>query len=150
VTVLTESRRRARKLSGRLRRLGVRAVEDGGDTRRRGTRTRCATRGPVWWFGPQNHRMAGLVVWASKPSDGGFHRFGPQNLGGGPEARAELPRRDGRHVAASGSSRRSEATGEEARWPSDRIIPSRTKLALGLVVWLMYLGVVWRRGIRPI
>jgi len=92
-------------------------------------------------------RFGGLGL---KTIGGGFHRFGPQNLGGGPEAWAELPRRDGRHVAASGSSRRSEATGEEARWPSDRIIPSRTKLALGLVVWLMYLGVVWRRGIRTI
>ena len=58
--------------------------------------------------------------------------------------------RNGRHVAASGRSRGSKATGEEVRWPSDQIIPSRTKLALGLVVWLMYLGVVWARGIETI
>jgi len=43
---------------------------------------------------------------------GGFRGFGPQNPGGGPDA-------DGRHVAASVRSLRSEATGEEARWPSD-------------------------------
>jgi hypothetical protein len=33
---------------------------------------------------------------------------------------AEVPRRNGRHVAASGSLRRGEATGEEARWSSDQ------------------------------
>jgi hypothetical protein len=43
---------------------------------------------------------------------GGFRGFGPQNPGGGPDA-------DGWHVAASVRSLRSEATGEEARWPSD-------------------------------
>ena len=44
---------------------------------------------------------------------GGFRGFGPQNLDGGPDA-------DGRHVAASVRSLRSEATGEEVRWPSDQ------------------------------
>ena len=43
---------------------------------------------------------------------GGFRGFGPQNPGGGPDA-------DGWHVAASVRLLRSEATGEEARWPSD-------------------------------
>jgi hypothetical protein len=32
---------------------------------------------------------------------------------------AEVPRRNGQHVAASGSTRRDEATDEEARWPLD-------------------------------
>ena len=81
----------------------------------------------------------GLVVWASKPSAAGF-------AGLGLKTRAEVPMRNGRHVAASGRLLRSKATGEEARWPSDQIIPSRTNLALGLVVWLMYLGVVWAGG----
>jgi hypothetical protein len=45
------------------------------------------------------YSRVGLVVWASKPG----RRF----------------RGDGRHVAASGSSRRGEATDEEARWPLD-------------------------------
>ena len=43
---------------------------------------------------------------------GRFRGFGPQNPGGGPDA-------DGRHVAASVRSLRSEATGEKAWWPSD-------------------------------
>jgi len=43
---------------------------------------------------------------------GGFRGFGPQNPSRGPDA-------DGRHVAASVRSLRSEATGEEAQWPSD-------------------------------
>jgi hypothetical protein len=55
--------------------------------------------------------------------------------------------RNGRRVAASGRLLRNKATDEEVRWPSDQIIPSQTILALGLVVWLMYLGVVWARGI---
>jgi hypothetical protein len=38
----------------------------------------------------------------------------------GLKTRAEVLRRNGRHVAASGSSHRGEATGEEARWPSDQ------------------------------
>ena len=37
----------------------------------------------------------------------------------GLKTRAEVPRRNGRHVAASVRSLRSEATGEEERWPSD-------------------------------
>jgi hypothetical protein len=55
------------EVSGGSGRLGGRAVEDGGDTRRvtgeaygvRYSRT-------VWWFGPQNHRADGFRVWASK------------------------------------------------------------------------------------
>jgi hypothetical protein len=53
-----------------------------------------------------------------------FGGLGLKTIGGGftglgLKTRAEVPRRNGRHVAASGSSRRGEATGEEARWPSD-------------------------------
>jgi hypothetical protein len=55
--------------------------------------------------------------------------------------------RNGQRVAASRRLLRNKATDEEVRWPSDQIIPSQTILALGLVVWLMYLGVVWARGI---
>ena len=82
------------------------------------------------------YSRAGLVVWASKPSVAGF-------AGLGLKTRAEVPMRDGRHVAASGSSRRSEATGEKARWPSISIYPESDHIALGDVVKLiMYLGVV--------
>ena len=57
--------------------------------------------------------------------------------------------RDGRHVAASGSSRRSEATGEKARWPSISIYLESDHIALGDVVKLiMYLGVVRGFGQR--
>jgi hypothetical protein len=54
-----------------------------------------------------------------------FGGLGLKTIGGGftglsLKTRAEVPRRNGRHVAASGSSRRGEATGEEARWPSDQ------------------------------
>jgi hypothetical protein len=48
-----------------------------------------------------------------KTIDGGF-------TGLGLKTRAEVLRRNRRHVAASGSSCRGEATGEEARWPSDQ------------------------------
>jgi hypothetical protein len=33
----------------------------------RGTRMKYATRGAVLWFRPQNHRVDGYRVWASKP-----------------------------------------------------------------------------------
>jgi hypothetical protein len=50
--------------------------------------------------------------------------LGLKTIGGGfmgldLKTREEVPRRNGRHVAASRSSRRGEATDEEARWPSD-------------------------------
>jgi hypothetical protein len=54
----------------------------------------------VWYFGPQNHRW-----WV--------YGFRPQNPNGGSEQ--ERTARGG-----IGESRRGEATGEEARWPSDQ------------------------------
>jgi hypothetical protein len=53
-----------------------------------------------------------------------FGGLGLKTIGGGftglgLKTRAEVPRRNGRYVAASGSSRQVEATDEEARWPSD-------------------------------
>ena len=65
------------------------------------------------------------MVWVSKPSDGRF-------TGLGLKTRAEVPRRDGRYVAASGSSRRSEATGEKARWSLDQDYTGLDNSALGL------------------
>jgi hypothetical protein len=49
----------------------------------------------------------------------GLKTIGAGFTGLGLKTRAEVPKRNGRHVAASGNSRRGEATGEEARWPSD-------------------------------
>jgi hypothetical protein len=65
-----------------------------------------------------------------------------ERLGGlGLKTRAEVPRRNGRHVASSGSSRRGKATGEEARWPSDEDDTGLDLYALGLIgLALMYLG----------
>ena len=70
------------------------------------------------------------MVWATKPPVAGFAGLGLKTW-------AEVPRRDGRHVAASRSSRRSEATGEKARWPSDHIYPESDHIALGDVVRLI-------------
>jgi hypothetical protein len=54
----------------------------------------------------------------------GFGGLGLKTIGGvftrlGLKTREEVLRRNGRHVVASGSSRRGKATDEEARWPSD-------------------------------
>jgi hypothetical protein len=66
-----------------------------------------------------------------------FSGFGLKTIGGGftslgLKTRAEVPRRNGRHVTVSGSSRRGEATGEEAQWPSDEDDTGLDLYALGL------------------
>jgi hypothetical protein len=50
----------------------------------------------------------------------------------GLKTRAEVPRRNGRHVTVSGSSHRDEATDEKARWPSDEDDTGLDHNALGL------------------
>jgi hypothetical protein len=65
----------------------------------------------------------GRRVWSTLLTSG-FSGLGLKTIGGGftglgLKTRAEVPRRNGWHVAASGSSRRGEATDEETRWPSD-------------------------------
>jgi hypothetical protein len=67
-------------------------------------------------------RFGGLDL---KTIGGGF-------MGLGLKTRAEVSRRNGWHVAASGSSHRGEATGEEARWPSDEDDTRLDLYALGL------------------
>jgi hypothetical protein len=67
----------------------------------------------------------------------GFGGLGLKTIGGeftglGLKTRAEVPRRNGWHVAASGSSRRGEAIDEEARWPSDKDNTGLDHNALGL------------------
>jgi hypothetical protein len=67
------------------------------------------------------------------------------------KTRAEIPRRNGRHVAASGSSRRDEATDEEARWPSDEDDTGLDYNALGLSgLTQLYLGAKLRLCNSPI
>jgi len=67
----------------------------------------------------------------------GFGGLGLKTIGGGfmdlgLKTRAEVARRNGWHVAASGSSRRGEATDEEVRWPSDEDDTGLDHNALGL------------------
>jgi hypothetical protein len=67
----------------------------------------------------------------------GFGGLGLKTIGGGftssgLKTRAEVSRRNGRHVTASESSRRGEATDEEARWPSDEDDTGLDNNALGL------------------
>jgi hypothetical protein len=62
-------------------------------------------------------------VWSTLLTSG-FGGLGLKTIGGeftglGLKTRAEVPRRNGRHVAVSGSSRRGEATDEDVWWPSD-------------------------------
>jgi hypothetical protein len=49
----------------------------------------------------------------------GLKTIGDGFTGLGLKTRAKVPRRNRRHVAASGSLCRGEAIDEEARWPSD-------------------------------
>jgi hypothetical protein len=80
--------------------LACQPVEDDGDT--------CRGGGCVW----STLLASGFGGLGLKTIGGGFTSLGLKTP-------AEVPRRNGRHVAASGSSRRGEATGEEAWWPSD-------------------------------
>jgi hypothetical protein len=66
-----------------------------------------------------------------------FGGLGLKTIGGGftglgLKTRAKVLRRNGRHVASSGSSHRGKATGEEARWPSDEDDTGLDYNALGL------------------
>jgi hypothetical protein len=78
----------------------------------------------------------GGCVWSTLPASG-FGGLGLKTIGGGftgfdLKTLTEVPRRNGRHVAALGSSRRGEATNEEARWPSDEDDTGLDHNALGL------------------
>jgi hypothetical protein len=62
-------------------------------------------------------------------------------MGLGLKTRTEVLRRNGWHVAASGSSHRGEATDEEARWPSYEDETGLDHNALGLSGLIqLYLG----------
>jgi hypothetical protein len=71
------------------------------------------------------YSRTGLVVWASKLSVAGLRVWASK-----PGRR--FPRRNGWHVAASGSSRRDKATDEETWWPSDEDETGLDHNALGL------------------
>jgi hypothetical protein len=67
----------------------------------------------------------------------GFSGLGLKTIGGGftglgLKTRAEVLRRNRRHVAVSGSSRRDEATDEDVRWPSDEDDTGLNHNAFGL------------------
>jgi hypothetical protein len=100
VTVLTESRRRTCESS--------RAQEDLADSRSRTAVTRVECRRTRMEYTTRG-QFCGLGL---KPSVAGF-------AGLGLKTRAEVPRRNRRHVAASRSSHRGEAISWRARWPSD-------------------------------
>jgi hypothetical protein len=75
-------------------------------------------------------------VWSTLLASG-FGGLGLKTIGGGftglgLKTRAEVPRWNGRHVAASGSSCRGKATDEEALWPSDEDDTELDHNALGL------------------
>jgi hypothetical protein len=84
-------------------------------------------------------------VWSTLLASG-FGGLSLKTIGGrftslGLKTRTEVPRMNRRHVAASGSSCRSEATGEEARWPSDEDDTGLDHNVLGLSgLTQLYLG----------
>jgi hypothetical protein len=75
-------------------------------------------------------------VWSTLLASGfdglGLKTIGDGFTGLGLKTRAEIPRRNGRHVAESGSSRRGEALDEEAWWPSDEDDTRLDHNAIGL------------------
>ena len=77
------------------------------------------TWGVVWWLSPENHRWPVSGFGPQNPGACGARRF----PGLGLKTRAEVPKRTGRHVAASGGLRRGEAKDEEGAWPSDHLLP---------------------------
>jgi hypothetical protein len=87
-------------------------------------------------------------VWSTLLASG-FGGLGLKIIGGGfmglsLKTRAKVSRRNGRHVTASGSSRRGKATDEEARWPSDEYDTGLDHNALGLSgLTQLYLGANW-------
>jgi hypothetical protein len=94
--------------------LSGRPVEDGGDTCRvAGDAYEVRYSRTVWWFGPQNHQVDGFTGLSLK-------------------TRAEVPRRNGWHVAASRSLRRGEAISWSPRWPSDEDYLGLDHNAIGL------------------
>jgi hypothetical protein len=86
----------------------------------------------------------------------GFGGLGLKTIGGGftglgLKTRTEVLRRNGRHVAASGSSRRGETTDEEARWPSDEDDTGLDHNTLGLSsLTQLYLGAKLRLCNSPV
>jgi hypothetical protein len=113
VTVLTESRRRTCESSG--------AQEDMEDDRSRTVVTRV-------------ERWETRMEYATREQVGGLglKTIGSGFTGLGLKTRAEVSRRNERHVAASESSRRGKATDVEARWPSDEDDTGLDHNALGL------------------
>jgi hypothetical protein len=80
--------------------------------------------------------IGGGHVWSTLLVSG-FGGLGLETIGGGftglgLKTWVEVPRRNGRHVAASGSSRQGEATDEETQWPSDEDDTGLDHNALGL------------------
>jgi hypothetical protein len=122
VTVLTESRRRTCESSG--------AQEDMADGQSRTVVTRV-------------ERWETLMEYATRERVGGL---GLKTIGGGftglgLKTRADVSRRNERHVAASESSRQGKATDEEAWWPSNEDDTGLDHNALGLSgLTKLYLG----------
>jgi hypothetical protein len=103
VTVLTESSRRTYKSSEAQR-----------------------TWWPAGWGWRWHVSSSGGHVWSMLLASGfgslGFKTISGGFTGLGLKTRTEVPRRNRRHVATSGSSCRGKATNEEARWPSDEVL----------------------------
>jgi hypothetical protein len=107
----------------------------------------------VWWFRPQNHRRGTRMEYATRERFGdlGLKTIGGGFTGLGLKTRAEVPRRNGRHVAASESLRRGETVGEEARWQSDEDDTGLDLYALGLNgLALLYPGAKLRLCNSPV